>query len=133
MTEVALHGRFYQFPEWLYFRRDHSDRPQHACPTARSWCANLDPRRADRLRNPAVRLYAEYVWGYVTAIRRAPLTSADRQECYRHLARWAAGRVVPVTARALRGGVPSVGVPVAVAPPAMTVEAVVATTVSQSS
>jgi hypothetical protein len=26
---------------------------------------------ADRLRHPAVRLYAEYIWGYITAIRRA--------------------------------------------------------------
>ena len=29
------------------------------------------------------------------------LTAAERQECYGHLARWAAGRVVPVAYRAL--------------------------------
>ena len=46
----------------------------------------MDPRRADPLRHPAVRLYGEYILGYLTAIRRAPMSSADRRECYRHLA-----------------------------------------------
>ena len=61
-----------------------------------SRCANLDPRRADRLRHPAVRLYGEYVWAYIAMIRRAPLSPADRRECYRYLAQWAASRVLPV-------------------------------------
>ena len=40
----------------------------------RARCTNLDPRRADRLRHPTARLYAEYIWGYVAAIQRAPLS-----------------------------------------------------------
>ena len=88
-TEIALHGPFYQVPDWLYFRRDHPEREERACPTVRTRCANMDPRRADRLRHPAVRLYGEYIWAYVAAIRRAPLSSADRRECYRYLAQWA--------------------------------------------
>ena len=55
----------------------------------------MDPRRADRLRHPAVRLYGEYVWAYVSAIRCAPLSVADRRECYRYLAQWLASRVRP--------------------------------------
>ena len=35
-----------------------------------------------------LRLYAEYVWGYVSAIHGAPLSPADKRTCYRHLARW---------------------------------------------
>ena len=62
ITEVGLHGPFYQVPDWLYFRRDHPERAERACPTVRSRCANMDPRRADRLRNPVARLYGEYVW-----------------------------------------------------------------------
>ena len=58
----------------------------------RSRCANMDPRRADRLRHPAVRLYGEYIWGYIRAIRHAPLSSAERRECYRYLADWLASR-----------------------------------------
>lgn len=105
MTEVALHGPFRQVPDWLYFRRDHGDRPQHATPTVRGWCSNLDPRRASRLRHPVPRLLAEFVWGYVTAIGRAPLTPADKLACYRLLARWGAGRILPVAGRAVGGGV----------------------------
>ena len=94
-TEIGLHGPFYQVPDWLYFRRDHPEREERACPTVRTRCANMDPRRADRLRHPVVRLYGEYILGYVTAIRRAPLSPADRHECYRYLAQWAASRLLP--------------------------------------
>jgi glycosyltransferase involved in cell wall biosynthesis len=104
IAELALHGPFYQVPDWLYFRRDHPDRALRAFPTVRTWCTNLDPRRADRLRHPTARLWAEYIWGYVAAIRRAPLSPADRRECYRHLAQWAANR-----ARRGRTGPPEPG------------------------
>ena len=79
IAELSLHGRFYQAPDWLYFRRDHPGQSGRA--TMRSRCANMDPRRADRLRHPAVRLYGEYVWAYIRAIRHAPLSPADRREC----------------------------------------------------
>ena len=92
IAELALYGRFYQVPDWLYFRRDHADRAERACPTMRSRCANMDPRRADPVRHPAIRLYGEYIWGYASAIHRAPLPAADRRECYRHLANWLATR-----------------------------------------
>jgi hypothetical protein len=54
----------------------------------------MDPRRADRLRHPAVRLYGEYILGYVAAIRRAPLPPAERRECYRYLAQWVTSRAL---------------------------------------
>lgn len=90
--EIALHGRFHITPEWLYFRREYPDRTYNASPTVHGRCAVLDPARASRLRHPAVRLLAEYFWGYVTAIQRAPLSAADRRECYRSLAQWALDR-----------------------------------------
>lgn len=120
MTKIALHGPFHQTPEWLYFRRDHSDRPQHACPTVRSWCANMDPRRANRLRHPTARLLGEYMWGYVAGIQRAPLSRADRQQCYRELMRWVASRATPVTGRILHRGVLA-GNPVDFPPPAVSI------------
>lgn len=127
MTEVALHGPFYQVPEWLYFRRDHSDRPQHATPTVRGWCANLDPRRANRLRHPTVRLVAEFVGAYVAAIRRAPLSAAEKRQCYGILAQWFGSRAAPTVRRIARGGI-FTGEQVEIPPPpaALSVEAVVA-------
>jgi hypothetical protein len=56
------------------------------------------------LRHPVARLYGEYLLGYLTAIRSAPLTTAERNQCYRYLMRWLAGRAVPVFSRSLRGG-----------------------------
>lgn len=105
MAAVALHGPFHQTRDWLYFRRDHAERPQHACHTVRAWCANLDPRRANRLKYPTVRLLLEYPLGYMVAIRSAPLSRADRHQCYRDLGRWVAGRAAgSLTLRAREHG-----------------------------
>jgi len=100
-TAIVLQGPFHVVPECLYFRREHPGRPPL---TVRSRCALMDPRRANRLRHPVARLYAEYIWGYVAAIRRAPLSPEERRECYRYLAQWLAARAVPVAGRTLRGG-----------------------------
>jgi glycosyltransferase involved in cell wall biosynthesis len=92
VCELALNGPFYHVPEWLYFRRDHPARAARAFRSVHGWCVNLDPRRQSRLRNPAVRLYSEYIWGFISAIKRSPLTPQERRECYGHLRQWAASR-----------------------------------------
>jgi len=125
ITEVGLHGPFYQVRDWLWFRRHH---PQQAGMhrSMRDRCAVLDPRRASRLRHPAARLYAEYFLGYVGAIQRAPLSPEDRRECYQHLARWVASRALPVAGRAiLRRGL-QVGESALAPPTDISVDALVA-------
>ncbi len=92
VAALTLHGPFLQVPDWLYFRRDHPQQAERSCTTIRARCANMDPRRSSRWRHPVVRLYGEYLWGYVTAIHQAPLTSVERRECYGHLTRWLASR-----------------------------------------
>jgi glycosyltransferase involved in cell wall biosynthesis len=92
VTEIALHGQFYQVPQLLFFRRDHPTRAERANPTVRSRCANLDPRRAG---TPTAMLLGEYVWGFVSAVRRAPLTSLQRRECYRYVGQWLMSRTRP--------------------------------------
>ncbi|MGD0606737.1 MAG: glycosyltransferase family 2 protein [Streptosporangiaceae bacterium] len=115
-AEIVLYGPFYQVPDWLYFRREHPGQNGHA--PVRRRCANMDPRRADRLRHPAVRLYGEYVWAYVSAIKRAPLSAADRRDCYRYLAQWLTSRGRPGSA--------GQDEPVPVAQPDIQVDSVVA-------
>jgi glycosyltransferase involved in cell wall biosynthesis len=88
VCEIALHGPFHMTPDWLYFRREYPDRAYNASPNLRARCAILDPARANRLRHPTARLLTEYIWGYIAAIRHAPLSPADRRDCYRHLAQW---------------------------------------------
>lgn len=102
VSALALHGRFHQVPEQLYFRRDHPGRAERAKPSMRQRCANLDPRRANRWLHPLPRLAAEYVWGFVSAIQQAPLSQADRRACYRHLASWIASRAKPGSAQRQR-------------------------------
>jgi glycosyltransferase involved in cell wall biosynthesis len=95
IAELALRGPFYHVPDWLYFRRDHPLRAERAFPGARSRSVNMDPRRASRLRHPVLRLYAEYILGYVSVIRRSPISGADKRECYQALAQWLASRLRP--------------------------------------
>jgi glycosyltransferase involved in cell wall biosynthesis len=123
---LALHGPFYMVPDYLYFRRYHEGQGG-ACADLRARCAKLDPRRASRLRHPTARLYGEYIAGYVSAIRRAPLSAADKRECYQILGRWLASRALPVAARILTGSdLRMMGGVLSPAPHDISVEAVVA-------
>lgn len=106
IAELALYGRFHQVPELLFFRRDHPDRAERAKPTIRSRSANMEPRRASRLRHPTVRLLAEYIGGFVGAIRRAPLSSAQRRGCYTQLIRWMASRAKPGSKQRIEDSAP---------------------------
>jgi hypothetical protein len=45
------------------------------------------------------RLYGEYVWGYVVAIMRAPLTISERLRCLGEVSWWALGHLRPGGAR----------------------------------
>jgi glycosyltransferase involved in cell wall biosynthesis len=99
VAELALRGPFYHIPRWLYFRRNHAEQAEFKYASVRANCANMDPRRADRVRNPIARLYVEYVWGYISAINRSPLSFAERAECYRHLTRYLISRMHPEPSR----------------------------------
>jgi glycosyltransferase involved in cell wall biosynthesis len=124
-AEIALHGPFFMVPDWLYFRREHAGQGGKLG-SLRKRCANMDPRRASRLKHPTARLYAEYIWGYASAIRRAPLSPGERRECYRVLARFVASRAMPVAKRTLSRSGLQAGEPGSTAPPDMSIDAVVA-------
>ncbi|MBO0827468.1 MAG: glycosyltransferase family 2 protein [Streptosporangiales bacterium] len=99
VAELTLHGRFHRIPEALYYRRDLPTRAGRQRQSVRDWCVVHDPRRANRLRHPAVRLLAEYVWAFAGMIRRAPLSPREKWECYRHLSVYLASRGLPGLAR----------------------------------
>jgi glycosyltransferase involved in cell wall biosynthesis len=104
VAAITLYGRFYQVPQWLHFRREHPEVgsrpagdgnvawPERDWPTGRAACIRFDPRRANRLLHPTVRLYSEYVWAYLSAIRHAPISRADQLDCFRAVAEWVANR-----------------------------------------
>lgn len=99
VAELVLHGPFHRVPETLYYRRDLPDRAGRPQQTVRSWCVNHAPERANRLRHPVVRLLGEYIWAFADAVRRAPLTAADKRSCYRILAGYLASRALPRSMR----------------------------------
>ena len=96
MAGLVLYGPFYQVPQVLYFRREHPDRLTRS--SLRRKVAGLDPKRADRLRHPTARLYAEYLIGNFRAVQQAPLTAAERRRCHREVVGWMGS----VAVRALR-------------------------------
>jgi glycosyltransferase involved in cell wall biosynthesis len=99
IAALTLHGRFHMTPDWLYFRRDTPDRSYNKSPKLRDRCEINDPSRKNRLLHPTARLVAEYLWGYVDAIQRAPLSPLDRRECYRDLAQWMLDRATSKVVR----------------------------------
>jgi glycosyltransferase involved in cell wall biosynthesis len=90
VAELALHGPFHQVPEVMYFRRDHPGRGDRRG-SINAICENLDPNRRGQSSS---RLVAEYLAGYVAAIRRAPLSAADRRRCYQYYLEWLGRRVM---------------------------------------
>ena len=87
VASLCLQGPFYQVPEVLYFRRDHPDRGTRAS-GRRARAAVLDPVRWNRWRHPMIRMYLEYVLGYVNAIRQAPLTVIESGRCLAQVTGW---------------------------------------------
>jgi glycosyltransferase involved in cell wall biosynthesis len=124
-AEIALHGPFYTVPEYLYFRRHHPEQAGKV-PSVRGRCARMDPRRANWLVHPMPRLYAEYVWGYLSAIHRAPLPAQEKRECYQILARWTARRALPVGIRTVKRSGLDDQESFSAPPPGLSVEAIVA-------
>ena len=101
VAELTLHGPFHNVPEFLYFRRDHPARTTRAGLDIRKRCARLDPARANRWRHPLVRLLGEYILGFVSAIRRAPLSGRDRRRCGWVLFLWLLSHANPLHRRQL--------------------------------
>lgn len=88
LFELALLGRFHEVPHILFLHRQHDDRSvfTHRHPRDRdSW---FDPKRAQRITLPRWRLLAEHI----RAVRRVPLSSAQRREAFAAVAMWACGR-----------------------------------------
>jgi glycosyltransferase involved in cell wall biosynthesis len=95
VAELALQGRFYNVPDFLYFRRDHPMRATRIGSDVRRRCTTLDPKRANRWRHPVGRLLGEYLLAYASAISRAPISRTDRWRCRKELAVWIARHVDP--------------------------------------
>ncbi|MBW3600415.1 MAG: glycosyltransferase [Planctomycetes bacterium] len=83
MAELALHGRYVEIPEVLFFARIH---PQAAgsLKDARQQRRFINPLARGRWQFARLRLLA----GYTSAVRRAALPPSERMRCYGVIARY---------------------------------------------
>lgn len=82
LAEVALHGKIYEIPEYLFYRRFHNE--------AASSVRELEALQ--KLYNPSNRkLHHFYNWrklgGLIAAIHRAPIGMRERLKAFRYVAR----------------------------------------------
>ncbi len=91
MAGLVLAGPFVHVPQTLYYRREHSGRASRAV-SRRARAAVLGPARSNRWRHPMARIYAEYVNGFASAVRSAPLSRREKVDCFAEVARWLGGR-----------------------------------------
>lgn len=109
VAELALHGPFHNYPDHLFYRREHAGRGGQASLSMRRMCSNLDPARANKWRHPKIRLVGEYLAAYLGAIRRAPITRRQKVACLRVLLFWMAGHVRPARNAGRREPTPRIG------------------------
>jgi glycosyltransferase involved in cell wall biosynthesis len=84
IAEIGLQGRVVELTEPLFVHRQHPNRSVLQFRSRQTRNAWFDPSLAGRPAFP----YTKQFRGYLGAIRRAPLTSAERLQCVRVMGRW---------------------------------------------
>jgi glycosyltransferase involved in cell wall biosynthesis len=87
LAELALYGKYFRIPEYLFFRREHSQRVTRKYPSRYQRTLKLNPGRPPRFVFPHFRQF----WEYVFCIRRAPLNWRERFRCYLEMLTWVRG------------------------------------------
>jgi hypothetical protein len=84
LGELALHGRFREVPQPLFFHRIHAESSVRRFPVFRTRAVWFNPDLRGRLILSAWRQYIQML----SAILRAPIGTADRLACYWQALRW---------------------------------------------
>lgn len=101
LAELGLWGRFHEVPEYLFFRREHSQRSMKAFPDPQERLAWFDPTKAEKISFPTWKRMFEYL----SSIHRVPLSWPERLRCYTHMGSWlvSKSRANRMTLRLLAG------------------------------
>lgn len=84
LSELVLHGKFYEVPERLYFHRLHSNMSLQAGMSLAELAAWFNPNLAGKRTFPRLRRVAEFF----KAVNRAPLSRYQRLYCYVQIGRF---------------------------------------------
>lgn len=88
LAELALHGRFREVPEPLFFRREHPKRPLYMAKTDADKVAWYDPVMETRIVLPNWR----QIFEHGRAVARVRMTLSSKLRCYFFVARLASWR-----------------------------------------
>ena len=81
LGELALHGKFYEVPERLFYRRIHSGKSTVVQTTDEQWDQYYNPKHLERLPAPRFKRFTDHL----RSIHHSPLTSREHIQCYRVL------------------------------------------------
>lgn len=84
LGELMLHGRSYEVPEYLLFRRRHAEQGWRQHNTQQERMHWFDPTNSDRRVYASWRLFHEHL----KSIGRAPLSKSERTICYLSMGWW---------------------------------------------
>lgn len=82
--ELVLRGRFYEVPEYLFFKRNHAQTHWQAYKSYRERIAWYDPSKKDAVKYPYWHLMGEFL----RVIDNAPLSTVDRLRCRLSMIWW---------------------------------------------
>ncbi|RJQ14298.1 MAG: glycosyltransferase [Nitrospiraceae bacterium] len=84
LAQLSLYGRFYEVPEYLFFRRNHPETSQRLFPSYYARAEWFDPGKKGAIVFPAWKVFMEYF----RSIRGAPLNRREQARCYMQIVRW---------------------------------------------
>jgi glycosyltransferase involved in cell wall biosynthesis len=84
LAELALYGKYYCIPEYLFHHREHAARVTRMYPSRQERTFKLHPERPSKIVFPHFRQF----WEYIRCIRRAPLQWSERLRCYMQMLQW---------------------------------------------
>ncbi|MFQ5769233.1 MAG: glycosyltransferase family 2 protein [bacterium] len=84
LGELALRGEFFEVPEYLFFRRDHSQTSVNANPEPNKRVVWFDIQKKDNILLPTWRWFYEYI----CSIMRVQLRGLERISCFIEMGKW---------------------------------------------
>lgn len=84
LAELALHGKYYEVPEELFFRREHPQTSRRAHHAFRERIAWYDPDKKGKLHLTRWKWLSQYL----LAIKRAQISWSEKVLCYTQMVKW---------------------------------------------
>jgi hypothetical protein len=84
LAELALHGEFYEIPEYLFYRRIHPKASAQANPTLKELALHYDPSR--KLK-PVLRTWRHF-FEHLRAIGRVRMPWGEKIRCLSYMMKW---------------------------------------------